>query len=92
MSRIFTIGTRKRSTKTLEEQAKKAQSEMINQLNAAISAIESEDYNGAYSIIYNQYNRVDYALSYLNSALNDMSGQDYTAALSDIRHAIEELK
>lgn len=92
MSRIFTIGTRKRSTKTLEEQARKAQSELVNQLNLAIMAIDNEDYNGASGIVYNQYYKVDAGLTYLNSAMNNIGNQDYDAAKADIQSAIDELK
>lgn len=92
MSRIFTIGTRKRCTRTLEQQARKAQSDMVNKLNQALIAIGKGEYAEAYGIVYNQYNKVDYGLTYLNSALNNIGGQQYDDAVTDIQHAIEELK
>lgn len=92
MSRIFTIGTRKRCTRTLEQQARKAQSDMVNKLNQALIAIGEEEYGDAYGIVYNQYNKVDYGLAYLNSALNHIGSQEYDDAATDIQHAIDELK
>lgn len=96
MSRIFTIGTRKRCTRVLEEQAQravdKAKSAPVVALEDAISLIEAEDYANAITEINSVKNTLQDAINNLNNAVSNINDEHYETAISQINFAITDVR
>ena len=96
MSRIFTIGTRKRCTRVLEEQAQravdKAKSAQEVALDDAIQFIEDEDYSDAIVNINGVISNLQNAISNLNSAVANINDGYYDQAISQIAQAIAYIR
>ena len=96
MSRIFTIGTRKRCTNTLEEQAQraidKAKSAPVIALEEAIEEIESEDYSDAIADINGVKSNLQNAINNLNNAVADINDGYYDQAIAQITSAISYVR
>lgn len=92
MSRIFSIGTRKRCTNTLEEQAQraidKAKSAPVIALEEAIQFIESEEYANAIADINGVKSNLQNAINNLNSAVANINDGYYDQAKAQIAEAI----
>lgn len=101
MSKIFGIGTRKRCTAVLEEQARKAINEsalpLLKDLNEApehidkIESYEDAEFMEAYNAIVYSKGYIDAASAQLANAKTAMENQDYETAKSYIANAINEL-
>lgn len=92
MGRIFTIGTRKRCTRTLEEQAQRAvnnaKSAPVIALDDAIQLIDSEDYANAIIEINGVKSNLQNAINNLNSAVTNINDGYYEQAKAQIAEAI----
>lgn len=95
MSRIFTIGTRKRCTNTLEEQAQraidKAKSTQEIALDDSIQRIEAEDYANAIIEINGVISNLQNAINNLNSAVTNINDGYYEQAIAQINLAISNI-
>ena len=91
MSKIFTIGTFRRSKRTLEEQARKWGSGE-RQLEKDLDSIKLDILAHRDADAINKLNDVMYNLqltyNYLSNCLYDVNSQDYIAAESDLNDAI----
>lgn len=96
MGKIFTIGTRKRCTRVLEEQAQraidKAKSAQEVSLDDAIQFIEDEDYSDAIVNINGVISNLQNAISNLNSAVANINDGYYDQAISQISQAITYIR
>lgn len=92
MSRIFTIGTRKRCTRVLEEQAQRAvdnaKSAPTVALEDAIQFIEDGDYSDAVININGVISNLQTAITNLNNAVTNVNDGYYEQAVSQIIQAI----
>lgn len=92
MGKIFTIGTRKRCTRVLEEQAQRAvdnaKSTQEVVLYDAIQFIEDEDYSDAVVNINVVISNLQNAISNLNSAVTSINDGYYDQAKAQIAEAI----
>lgn len=95
MGRIFTIGTRKRSTRTLEEQARRAinnaSPDNVKLLESAIEDIDNTDYTEARNKISTVKAYIDDASTQLANAINAIDGQSYEYAKSNVAYAIMDI-
>lgn len=96
MSRIFTIGTRKRCTRVLEEQAQRAvdnaKSAPVVALEDAIQFIEDEDYSDAVININGVISNLQNAINNLNSAVTNINDGYYDQAIAQITQAISYVR
>lgn len=92
MGRIFTIGTRKRCTRVLEEQAQRAvdnaKSAPVVALEDAIQSIDDGEYSDAILNINAVISNLQSAINDLNSAVTNINGGYYEQAVSQITQAI----
>ena len=96
MGKIFTIGTRKRCTRVLEEQAQravdKAKSAPVIVLEEAIQFIESEDYSDAIIDINSVKSNLQAAINNLNNAVANINDGYYEQAIAQITQAISYVR
>lgn len=94
-SKIFTIGTFRRTTKTLEQQAKKWGGNgtgVIAVLNECKHWIEGEDRGRALDLLYNLRLHIQQIDAYLQQAETDIGNEEWLDAMTDVDNAIAEFE
>ena len=94
MSKIFTIGTFRRSKRTLEEQARKwgGERKLEKDLNSIkldiLAQRDTEAINKLNDVMYN----IGLAYGHLNDCLTAINSQDYVTAESELNDAINVIE